>query len=64
MNNLENKNSALENKNSAEESRNSAPDGMKLVWADEFDQDGAPDPAKWGFEHGFVRNEEEQWYSP
>lgn len=39
-----------------------APLGMKLVWADEFDRDGAPDPAKWNFEQGFVRNEEAQWY--
>ncbi len=39
-----------------------APDGMKLVWADEFDKDGAPDPQKWGFERGFSRNEEAQWY--
>ena len=40
----------------------SAPAGMKLVWADEFDRDGAPDPTKWNFESGFARNEEAQWY--
>jgi beta-glucanase (GH16 family) len=34
----------------------------KLVWADEFEKDGAPDPHKWRFESGFVRNEEAQWY--
>ena len=39
-----------------------APAEMKLVWADEFDRDGAPDPSKWSFEEGFVRNEEAQWY--
>ena len=39
-----------------------APAGMKLVWSDEFDQDGAPDPQKWSFENGFARNEEHQWY--
>lgn len=39
-----------------------APDGYRLVWADEFDRDGKPDPAKWGFEEGFVRNGEMQWY--
>ena len=33
-----------------------------LVWSDEFDTNGKPDPAKWGYEHGFVRNEEDQWY--
>ena len=38
--------------------------GMKLVWADEFDKDGAPDPTKWNFESGFARNEEAQWYQP
>jgi len=38
--------------------------GWKLVWSDEFDKDGAPDPASWGFERGFVRNQELQWYQP
>jgi len=35
-----------------------------LVWCDEFDVDGAPDPSNWGFEKGFVRNQELQWYQP
>jgi beta-glucanase (GH16 family) len=35
-----------------------------LKWSDEFDQDGAPNPSNWGFESGFVRNEELQWYQP
>jgi len=26
--------------------------GWKLVWSDEFDTDGAPDPKKWSFETG------------
>lgn len=39
-------------------------DGYKLVWADEFNRDGRPDPNHWGYEHGFVRNEELQWYQP
>jgi beta-glucanase (GH16 family) len=38
------------------------PSGYKLVWHDEFDVDGAPNPANWKFEKGFVRNEEAQWY--
>jgi beta-glucanase (GH16 family) len=38
------------------------PAGYKLVWHDEFDIDGAPDPKNWRFEKGFVRNEEAQWY--
>lgn len=33
-----------------------------MVWHDEFDTDGVPDPVKWDFEQGFVRNGEEQWY--
>lgn len=36
----------------------------QLVWSDEFDQDGPPNPKKWTFEHGFVRNKELQWYQP
>lgn len=36
----------------------------KLVWADEFDKPGPPDPKNWKFEHGFQRNEEHQWYQP
>lgn len=34
----------------------------KLVWADEFDKNGAPDARNWKFEKGFVRNNEAQWY--
>lgn len=34
----------------------------KLVWADEFNKDGAPDSTNWEFENGFVRNHELQWY--
>jgi len=36
----------------------------KLAWHDEFDADGAPSSANWGYEQGFVRNEELQWYQP
>jgi beta-glucanase (GH16 family) len=35
----------------------------KLIWSDEFNTPGAPDPAKWGYESGFVRNEENQFYT-
>jgi len=38
--------------------------GYTLVWADEFNQDGQPDPRNWSHEHGFVRNHELQWYQP
>jgi beta-glucanase (GH16 family) len=37
-------------------------EGYELVWAEEFGQDGKPDPTNWTYEHGFVRNEEFQWY--
>lgn len=37
-------------------------DGYQLVWADEFDEDGPPNPANWDYERGFVRNDELQWY--
>ena len=36
--------------------------GYVLDWADEFDVPGAPDPKKWAFEEGFIRNQEIQWY--
>lgn len=51
----------------ANESRADAPaplPGYKLVWSDEFSVDGPPDPVKWTFEHGYVRNDERQWYQP
>lgn len=35
----------------------------KLVWSDEFDYTGLPDPAKWDYEVGFVRNAEKQYYT-
>ncbi len=35
----------------------------KLVWADEFDYTGLPDPKKWDYEEGFVRNNEPQYYT-
>ncbi len=35
----------------------------KLVWVDEFDYSGLPDPAKWDYEEGFVRNKELQFYT-
>ena len=35
---------------------------MNLVWSDEFNATGKPNPAYWVYENGFVRNEELQWY--
>ena len=34
-----------------------------LVFADEFDTPGAPDPSKWGYETGYIRNQEAQCYT-
>jgi len=41
---------------------NDSTNDWKLVWHDEFDTNGPPDPANWNYEHGFVRNKELQWY--
>ena len=40
------------------------PEGMELVWGDEFNVDGRPDPKNWTYETGYVRNHEAQWYRP
>jgi beta-glucanase (GH16 family) len=39
------------------------PGGWTLVFADEFDAAGALDAAKWGYEIGYVRNDEKQYYT-
>ncbi|RZJ94162.1 MAG: glycoside hydrolase family 16 protein [Brevundimonas sp.] len=43
------------------------PEGYRLVWADEFETAGAPDPSKWGYDTVANRtgwyNEELQYYS-
>lgn len=36
----------------------------KLVWSDEFDQTGSPNPRRWTNEVGFIRNREAQYYTP
>ncbi|SOE22051.1 Glycosyl hydrolases family 16 [Spirosomataceae bacterium TFI 002] len=46
-------------------SQNTAPisfEGKKLVWNDEFNIEGKPNPENWSFEEGFKRNNELQWY--
>lgn len=35
----------------------------QLVWDDEFNHPGAPDPAKWNYEYGMLRNREKQFYT-
>ena len=37
--------------------------GWSLVFADEFDAAGALDSAKWGYELGYIRNNEKQYYT-
>ncbi|HUL76204.1 MAG TPA: glycoside hydrolase family 16 protein [Vicinamibacteria bacterium] len=39
------------------------PAGWTLVFADEFETPGALDPAKWGYEVGYIRNNEKQYYT-
>lgn len=43
------------------------PAGYRLVWSDEFDRDGLPDPAKWVYDTGMNKagwhNRELQYYS-
>lgn len=36
--------------------------GYVLNWYDEFNYTGSPDPAKWDYEHGLIRNNELQSY--
>jgi beta-glucanase (GH16 family) len=35
----------------------------KLIWSDEFDYSGLPNPEKWGYEIGYLRNKEKQYYT-
>jgi beta-glucanase (GH16 family) len=42
----------------------SSSENWKLVWSDEFDTPGRPNPKNWTYETGFVRNNELQWYQP
>ena len=40
-----------------------APSGWQLVWSDEFTEAGLPNPGRWTYEEGFVRNNELQFYT-
>ena len=35
----------------------------ELVWSDDFNYQGLPDPQKWDYEEGFIRNQEPQYYT-
>ena len=34
-----------------------------LIWSEEFNYTGLPDSSKWGYEEGFIRNHESQYYT-
>jgi len=38
-------------------------EGWKLVWSDEFGYQGRPDPSKWSYETGVIRNHEPECYT-
>jgi beta-glucanase (GH16 family) len=38
-------------------------EGKKLIWSEEFNYTGLPDPSKWQYEEGFIRNGEAQYYA-
>lgn len=38
------------------------PTGYRLLWSEEFDNDGQVDTTRWNFEQGYKRNHELQWY--
>lgn len=48
---------------SAEPAPTPDPAKWKLVWQDEFNQDGLPDPKKWDYDIGFIANRELQYYT-
>ncbi len=50
------------NADSADGSTSDAAAEYTLVWSDEFNSGSRPDTTAWGYEAGFVRNEEDQWY--
>ncbi len=37
--------------------------GYKLVWSEEFNYTGKPDPTKWTYDYGFIANQEKQYYT-
>ncbi len=37
--------------------------GYILIWSDEFNYTGLPNPVYWGYEKGYIRNDEKQYYT-
>jgi beta-glucanase (GH16 family) len=58
-------NQVNKNSNQAENksATDSALDKWELVWEDNFEGTGLPDTTIWGYEEGFVRNREAQFYT-
>jgi len=48
--------------NTLAQNKDTSPHGC-LIWSDEFDGHGLPDPAFWSYETGFIRNQEMQYYT-
>jgi beta-glucanase (GH16 family) len=42
---------------------NQTKEGYRLVWSDEFNYTGKPDPDKWTYNYGFIANQEKQYYT-
>ncbi|MBN1820480.1 MAG: glycoside hydrolase family 16 protein [Prolixibacteraceae bacterium] len=45
------------------EEEDNGPVEWELVWEDNFDTDGLPNEAIWGYEEGYIRNNEAQFYT-
>ncbi|HVN58680.1 MAG TPA: glycoside hydrolase family 16 protein [Bacteroidales bacterium] len=35
-----------------------------IIWSDEFNYNGLPDRTKWGYDTGYIANNEKQYYTP
>lgn len=40
-----------------------AQNGWNLVWSDEFNYNGKPEPTKWDYDYGYIANQEKQYYT-
>jgi beta-glucanase (GH16 family) len=47
----------------SDKSTKSSETKWELVWEDNFDKDGLPNPEIWGYEEGYIRNREAQYYT-
>jgi len=56
--------SSLQPKGPSSFTSNNIPNGYQLVFQDEFEKSGMPNPQFWTYEEGFIRNLELQYYRP